>query len=205
MSNRAELLVVAQQPLYAMGLQSVLACAERGLHCLVAHSAAQALSLVRASKGLALVIADSRVDGTLAGLTLLQQMGRCRPGMPRVLMSDELDPGLARQARRAGIDAYLCKNMDAFEWLQAIGAVLEGRRDIPAFAGAPAPLSERQISVLQLAAIGLGNRQIAEKLHLTERTVKYHMTGSFQRLASASRTEAVARAAALGLITLPVH
>jgi two-component system competent response regulator ComA len=95
--------------------------------------------------------------------------------------------------------------MDAREWLHAIGTVLEGRRNIPVSPGAPAALSDRQISVLQLAAIGLGNRQIAEKLHLTERTVKYHMTGSFQRLTCASRTEAVARAAALGLITLPVH
>jgi DNA-binding NarL/FixJ family response regulator len=63
-------------------------------------------------------------------------------------------------------------------------------------------LNERQVSVLQLASAGLGNRQIARQLHVTERTVKYHLSESFLRLASSCRTEAVAKAAAMGLIRL---
>jgi DNA-binding NarL/FixJ family response regulator len=202
MAPRMDLLVVAQQPLFAVGLQAVLAHGGHGLRCVSAHTAEEALSRVRTSDRLALVIADLRV-GDADGLALLQQVRLCRPHMPRVLMSDEPDPGLAREAQRAGINACLSKTMHADQWVMAIGAVLKGQSDFPAAVDTRAALSERQVSVLQWAAAGLGNRQIAAKLHLTERTVKYHMSESFQRLATATRTEAVARAAALGLITLP--
>jgi non-specific serine/threonine protein kinase len=62
------------------------------------------------------------------------------------------------------------------------------------------PLSAREREVLELIAQGRSNRQIAQALFVTEHTVKYHVTSLFNRLDATSRAEAVARAAALGLL-----
>ena len=62
------------------------------------------------------------------------------------------------------------------------------------------PLSERELEVLRLVAEGLSNRQIGERLFLTLNTVKGHNRRIFAKLGVHRRTEAVARARALGLV-----
>lgn len=63
------------------------------------------------------------------------------------------------------------------------------------------PLSERELEVLQLIAAGLNNPQIAEQLFLTLNTVKTHTRNIYGKLDVHSRTQAVARARALGLLS----
>lgn len=62
------------------------------------------------------------------------------------------------------------------------------------------PLSERETEVLRLIADGLTNREIAERLYLAPTTVKVHARNIFGKLGAANRTQAVARARALGLL-----
>jgi LuxR family transcriptional regulator, maltose regulon positive regulatory protein len=62
------------------------------------------------------------------------------------------------------------------------------------------PLRAREIEVLKLAADGQTNKEIANKLHLSVRTVKFHMTGIFTKLGVDSRLKAVAKAKLLGII-----
>lgn len=66
----------------------------------------------------------------------------------------------------------------------------------------PEPLTEREIEVLHLLARGLQNKEIAAELTITERTVKFHVSSIMGKLQAGNRTEAVAIAAQLGLITL---
>ena len=63
-------------------------------------------------------------------------------------------------------------------------------------------LTMRERMVLEHLARGLGNKQIAARLGITERTVKFHVSALFTKLRAANRTEAVARAAQAGLIEL---
>ncbi len=56
------------------------------------------------------------------------------------------------------------------------------------------PFTRREHEVLQLAARGLTNKQIAYRLHLSERTVQYHLRSVFNKTGTNSRTEAVALA-----------
>jgi LuxR family transcriptional regulator, maltose regulon positive regulatory protein len=63
------------------------------------------------------------------------------------------------------------------------------------------PLSERELEVLHLVAAGLSNSQIAARLIVTTGTVKTHINHIFGKLAVQSRTQAVARARELGLLT----
>jgi LuxR family maltose regulon positive regulatory protein len=63
------------------------------------------------------------------------------------------------------------------------------------------PLSPRELEVLQLVAQGLSNREIAERLFLSVNTVKGHNRNIFGKLQVQRRTEAVARARELGLLS----
>jgi predicted ATPase/DNA-binding CsgD family transcriptional regulator len=62
------------------------------------------------------------------------------------------------------------------------------------------PLTARELEILRLIAEGLTNREIAQKLHLSPETVKWHNTQSFGKLAASNRTEAVAQARELELL-----
>jgi LuxR family maltose regulon positive regulatory protein len=62
------------------------------------------------------------------------------------------------------------------------------------------PLSERELEVLRLIAEGLTNPQIAARLYLSLNTVKAHTRNIYGKLDAHSRTQAVARARALGLL-----
>jgi two-component system nitrate/nitrite response regulator NarL len=64
------------------------------------------------------------------------------------------------------------------------------------------PLTARELEVVQLLSGGLSNKEIAQRLAITDHTVKFHLNGVLRKLGVASRTEAVVRAARLGLVTL---
>jgi len=64
------------------------------------------------------------------------------------------------------------------------------------------PLTAREQQVAQLLAGGLTNKEIAQRLAITEHTVKFHLNGILRKLGVSTRTEAVVRAARLGLLVL---
>ncbi|MFZ1398202.1 MAG: LuxR C-terminal-related transcriptional regulator [Candidatus Promineifilaceae bacterium] len=124
-------------------------------------------------------------------LTLAEPEGYVR------LFVDEGAPLAALLQRQKGEDrgqqAYLAKLLAAFA-----GQVAEA----PTASAQPLlePLSERELEVLQLVAEGLTNRQIADRLFLALSTVKGHNRLIFDKLNVSRRTEAVARARALGIL-----
>ena len=66
----------------------------------------------------------------------------------------------------------------------------------------PEPLTPREREVLELLGQGLSNRQIAERLGISEHTAKFHVASVSGKLGASSRTEAVSRGVRRGLITL---
>ena len=64
------------------------------------------------------------------------------------------------------------------------------------------PLTPREQQVAQLLAGGLTNKEIAQRLAITEHTVKFHLNGLLRKLGVSTRTEAVVQAARLGLLIL---
>ena len=80
----------------------------------------------------------------------------------------------------------------------------EARRRRPALEQdeLPEPLTPREIEVLELLAEGLPNKAIAERLQISDQTVKFHVASIAGKLGAANRTDAVRRAVRRGLITL---
>lgn len=120
----------------------------------------------------------------------------------------------------AGAAGYLLKNVSGEELVRSVQSVAEGESVLhPAIAskvfkratggGSAAEagaeidaLSEREITVLALAAKGLSNKMIAKQLDLSDRTVQVHLSNIFSKLQVASRTEAVISALRRGLLSL---
>jgi DNA-binding NarL/FixJ family response regulator len=118
----------------------------------------------------------------------------------------------------AGAAGYILKDAHADEVVSAVRAVASGesvlspsiaRKVLKRFsspkearAAAPSTLSEREMDVLREAALGKSNKEIADGLHISSRTVQVHLSSIFDKLGVASRTEAVLHALRLGLIDL---
>jgi DNA-binding NarL/FixJ family response regulator len=118
-------------------------------------------------------------------------------------------------ALRAGARGYLLKGASRTEIFEAIrtvhagGSLLEPgvttrlldqlreNRELRE------PLTPRELEVLVLISEGLHNSEIAERLFVTERTVKFHVSSILAKLGADNRTEAVAVAARRGLIQMP--
>ena len=90
--------------------------------------------------------------------------------------------------------------------LDGIGAETLVRSAVPVSGGDVKPLIEaltpREIEVLRLVAAGLGNREIASRLEISEHTVKFHVASFMGKLGAASRTEAVTLGIRHGLIMI---
>jgi two-component system, NarL family, response regulator len=113
------------------------------------------------------------------------------------------------RAIEAGARGYLLKDVPSHELVAAIRTVHAGQRCIPpAVAEKLAerlgyePLSERETTVVALAARGLSNRQIADQLRTTENAVKHVFTGVLAKLAARDRAHAVALAVERNIIDL---
>jgi DNA-binding NarL/FixJ family response regulator len=113
------------------------------------------------------------------------------------------------RALKAGARAYLLKSLLRKELLDTIRAVHAGQKRIPteiaaqlADHAADDALTAREIDVLTLIATGLSNKIVADKLDITEETVKGHVKNILSKLAANDRTHAVTIALKRGIIEL---
>ena len=120
-------------------------------------------------------------------------------------------------AIKAGALGYLLKDSEPADLLQAIQQVHRGEPSLhPIIARkvlqemqhpskrppTPDPLTDRELEVLRLVAQGLGNREIAERLVITEATVRSHVSNTLSKLHLANRVQATLYALQEGLTSL---
>jgi DNA-binding NarL/FixJ family response regulator len=135
--------------------------------------------------------------------------------VPTILLVDEPHAELAFAALRAGASAVLARQSDARELLAALDAVGAGLLVLDASVREAPPagtlsqrtalveaLTERERQVLAMLAGGLSNRRIADRLAISENTVKAHVAAILAKLGAATRTEAVTLGLRLGLVML---
>jgi DNA-binding NarL/FixJ family response regulator len=127
-----------------------------------------------------------------------------------VILASEHDPALFNHILHARTGAMLRADASAEQIVQATKSVVAGlivldsavamqRRDEDRLIE---PLTPRESEVLQLLADGLGNKEIASRLSISEHTIKFHIRSILGKLGASSRTEAVSRGLRSGLIEL---
>ena len=147
------------------------------------------------------------------GLEVVPEIKRDNPEVKVIVLTSFEDEDKIQAAMKIGVDGYLLKNADGEALLQAIQAVQKGEMPLhPRVARylfktqgrSNNPngihLTCREMEILQLLAQGLSNKDVAQKLNLTEGTVKSYVSNILSKLNVSTRTEAAMWAARQGLI-----
>ncbi len=132
-----------------------------------------------------------------------------------VVLTMQNDPAFARQALQHGASAYVLKEAADAELVGAVRAAAEGRTYLnpelgarlaaapPGPAGPPDDLTERELEILRLIALGHTNTEIAGRLYLSVRTVESHRAHIQQKTRRSTRAELVRYALEHGIVTAP--
>ena len=160
------------------------------------------------------VITDVRMP-KLDGIRATEALRRALPDIKILVITSFDDDDAVREALEAGANGFLLKDTSPRGLVDAIRAVMEGNSVVP-----PGPittlllnqrqpkpeppvdlgLSPRELHVLELLCSAYSNTEIATELHVTESTVKTHVSAIMMKLNVSSRLKAVVRAYELGLI-----
>ena len=158
------------------------------------------------------LLTDLRMPG-LGGLELVAALTAEGAATRVIVVSAHVDAETAAAASRAGAVGCLPKDIEQPELIEAVRAAHRGEALAPprladateeaggaTSAAAEAALTAREREVLGLVARGLRNKEIARELGIAEATVKFHVVNLLSKLAADSRTQAVSRAIALGIV-----
>jgi len=159
------------------------------------------------------VLMDLRMPG-MDGITAIEKLRQTMPEIAVVILTTFNEDELMLRGIRAGAKGFLLKDTDRGTLFDAIRAAARGETllkpeimsrllqaaSAPAVSTNPFNLTEREREVLAAVARGERSKEIAAKLHITERTVKAHLASIYQKLGVDSRAGAIAVAAQNGLL-----
>jgi two-component system response regulator NreC len=174
-----------------------------------------ALRMVKAHRP-GVVVLDLNMPGSVASsLDVLPAIASEVPGTRVVVLTMQEDPQYARRALAAGANAYVLKEGADSELVEAIRRAAAGEVYLnpqlgariaaapPEPAGPPDDLTEREVEILRLIALGHTNTEIGAKLYLSVRTVESHRAHIQQKLRRTSRAELVRYALDHGFLDDP--
>jgi DNA-binding NarL/FixJ family response regulator len=192
-------LLVDDHPLIRQALRNVLRAAQSRLTITEAETLASARAILATNPGIDLILLDMQLpdcDGFEGLLSLRSDY----PRIPVVIVSANLDDGVAGRALAFGAAGYIPKSSTCSDIDRAVKAALSGQFWSP-LPGTPTTnsthidliksLSPAQLRILMSLNRGMSNKQIAHKMNLTEGTVKGYTTALYRKLGVSSRTQAV--------------
>lgn len=154
------------------------------------------------------------------GVEATRRIRRLYPDIQVVMLTMHADESVISEALRAGAAGYLVKDCSIDEIASAIRMAANDEADLsPSLAGAmlsevrrmtPEPslednekiVTRREIDVLQLIADGCSTPEVAERLFISQKTVKNHLASIYQKLDARDRTQAVLQAVRMGIVRL---
>lgn len=164
------------------------------------------------------VLMDIEMPG-MNGIEATRQIKAAYPDVRVLILTAYDDDPYVFALLRAGADGYVLKNTDPDDLVRAVKAVAAGGKvlapDIAAkvvaqvASGKPAAaqeqveaLTDREVTVLRLAALGWTNKAIAAELVISDRTVQGHLANIYSKIGVTTRTEAVTKALKFGWLVL---
>lgn len=212
--EKVRILIVDDHPLFRKGLRMVLSSLP---DMLVAGEATTAQEAITQAGSLQpdLILMDLQMPGG-SGLTAVRHITNHYPHIRILVVTLFADDESVFTALRAGARGYILKDADETEIIRAIRAVAQGEaifspaiatRLIDFFATTPTTasqsifpdLTDREREILTLIARGEKNATIAEKLTISLKTVRNHVSNIFSKLQVADRAQAAIRAREAGL------
>jgi DNA-binding NarL/FixJ family response regulator len=155
------------------------------------------------------------IDGSSVDLVEAVQTARtAAPNVKICALSMHLQPDVMQRCLNAGVDGFIVKDVTPNEFLRAIKSVAGGETYVdPRIAGRllrrrssnnrypdPADLSMREVEVVRLIVAGMSNKEISASLHLSEKTIKNHVSRIFTKFNCTARTQAAVYALRSGLV-----
>lgn len=211
-------MVHAENSVMRVGLESIIR-SNKNLE--VVGSSSNAVSLLKQVKELQpdVVLLEWLKEDDEPLWETLETVGSGLSSPAIVVLADSEYSDWAADALNKGVRAILPRRASTDEILAAVVAAAVGLvvlhsdliEDLLPLKESPGPvlptlpiqaLTSREIEVLGMLALGLGNKTIASRLGISEHTVKFHVSSIFTKLNASSRTEAVTLGARLGLILL---
>jgi len=200
--KKQTILIVDDHELVRSGLRRLVQDHPRARRVLETSSGEQALACV-ATEEVDLVLLDLSLPG-MDGVQTSHKLLRAFPQIKIIVLTGSAMNKHIKPLFKSGVLAYLTKGCSADEMHQAIDDVLAGRRYLSSHAalcmakleeaGESSPfcdLSKRELEVVLLILEGKRNRQIAECLHISEKTVSSHRQNANDKLGIVTTTELV--------------
>lgn len=130
------------------------------------------------------------------GLDVLEWVKEHQPAVKVIIVTTFKRPGYFERAVKADVDAYVLKERSIADLMKTIHTVLAGQKEyspelMEVLMTHKNSLSHQELLVLEAAATGLSNKEIAEKLYLSNGTIRNYMSTILTKLAADNRTEAV--------------
>src|SRR5262245_10866726 len=155
-----------------------------------------------------ITLMDLRLPGANGTDILISIRGEF-PDARIIMLSSSDSDGEIQRALRAGASGYVLKSMPQDELLNVIRSVHAGKRHVPAEVAVllaehlgEEDLTPRELQVLRLIRDGSKNKQIADKLSISENTVNFHIKNIVDKLGANDRTHAVTIAVRRGLLQM---
>jgi len=202
--NERKILIVDDHPIVRQGLTELINQEKDLVACGQAEDAYEAMEAIKALKP-DLVIVDISLKGK-SGMEVIKDIKARHPALPVLTLSMHDESLYAERALRAGAKGYIMKQEATEKVITAIRKVLSGQvyvsnqvatRIVSKFAGGTPDadasvidhLSDRELEVFRLIGQGYRTRQIAERLHLSVKTIETYRAHIKEKLNLASASE----------------
>ena len=215
--DKVRLLLADDHSLFRAGLKDLL---DGTSHFVIVGEAAtgpEALEMVE-KKTPDIVLMDIRLPG-MDGIACTRQIKKTHPEVTVLVLSMYDDESHVLEAFNAGANGYLSKLLSAQDLVRAIetvhqeGYLIPGnimtrlmggirKLDLSAMEDANGVVTKSELRVLSSLVQGRSNKQIADEIFVSEKTVKNHLNHLFKKLGVKNRTEAVVKAIERGLVSM---
>ncbi len=153
-----------------------------------------------------LVIMDVLIPGSISGLEAARRIKADRPQTKIIIVTSMPELSFINQAREIGVESFWYKEVQEQPLLEILNRTMAGESVYPSVSPKVAvgnalstEFTDREVEILRELVGGSSNKDIAEKLCITENTVKMHITNMLQKTGYHSRLELAVKARHLGV------
>jgi two-component system, NarL family, response regulator LiaR len=211
--NKIKVMIVDDHPLVRHGIKTVFEAYDDILLVAEAENGREAIKMCE--KYMPDVVLMDIIMPVLDGVEATEQIIKNWPDVKIITLTSFNDEDLIRKSLKAGAVSYILKNISGAKLIKTIKDVYKGKLALSSQAtkillselreplDETIKLTEREKEILALIVEGLSNKQIAERLFLSNSTIQFHVSNILSKLGVSKRTEAAYLALKQKLVQLP--